>query len=94
MCQISVLIYDVYILFKTDFTPHSEHLLCLQGGYMAAKVSKLQEQFKLDAPKEKQKEGSSSNIFCGVSIYVNGYTGNCALCKVLLKNTCSELHRI
>lgn len=52
---------------------------------MAAKVSKLQEQFKLDAPKEKQKEGSSSNIFCGVSIYVNGYTGNCVLCKVLLK---------
>lgn len=61
---------------------------------MAAKVSKLQEQFKLDAPKEKQKEGSSSNIFCGVSIYVNGYTGNTVLCKVLLKNTCSELHRI
>lgn len=50
---------------------------------MAAKVSKLHEQFKLDAPKEKQKEGSSSNIFCGVSIYVNGYTG-----KIL------ELHRI
>ncbi|XP_011606750.2 DNA repair protein REV1 isoform X1 [Takifugu rubripes] len=45
-----------------------------RGGYMAAKVSKLHEQFKLEAPKEKQKEGSSSNIFCGVSIYVNGYT--------------------
>lgn len=53
---------------------------------MAAKVSKLQEQFKLDARKEKQKEGSSSNIFCGVSIYVNGYTGNVVLCEVLLKN--------
>lgn len=61
---------------------------------MAAKVSKLQEQFKLDAPKEKQKEGLSSNIFCGVSIYVNGYTGNIMLCEVLLKITCSELHRI
>lgn len=59
---------------------------------MAAKVSKLQEQFKLDAPKEKQKEGLSSNIFCGVSIYVNGYTGKIVLCEVLLKITCSELH--
>uniref|UniRef100_A0A8C4HFH3 DNA repair protein REV1 n=1 Tax=Dicentrarchus labrax TaxID=13489 RepID=A0A8C4HFH3_DICLA len=45
-----------------------------RGGYMAAKVSKLDEQFKLDAPREKQKEGSCSNIFSGVSIYVNGYT--------------------
>ncbi|XP_038576785.1 DNA repair protein REV1 isoform X2 [Micropterus salmoides] len=44
------------------------------GGYMAAKVSKLDKQFKLDAPREKQKEGNSSNIFSGVSIYVNGYT--------------------
>lgn len=45
-----------------------------RGGYMAAKVSKLEEQFRLDAPREKQKEGSCSNIFSGVSIYVNGYT--------------------
>ncbi|KAM9804879.1 DNA repair protein REV1 [Neosynchiropus ocellatus] len=45
-----------------------------RGGYMAAKVSKLEEQFKLDAPKEKQKEGTCSKIFSGVSIYVNGYT--------------------
>uniref|UniRef100_A0A671XRT9 DNA repair protein REV1 n=1 Tax=Sparus aurata TaxID=8175 RepID=A0A671XRT9_SPAAU len=44
------------------------------GGYMAAKVSKLDEQFKLDAPREKQKDGSCSSIFSGVSIYVNGYT--------------------
>lgn len=42
---------------------------------MAAKVSKLDEQFKFDAPREKQKEGSCSNIFSGVAIYVNGYTG-------------------
>ncbi|CAG5865773.1 unnamed protein product [Menidia menidia] len=45
-----------------------------RGGYMAAKVSKLDEQFKLDAPREKQKEGASSSIFSGVAIYVNGYT--------------------
>lgn len=42
---------------------------------MAAKISKLDEQFKLDAPREKQKEGTCSNIFSGVAIYVNGYTG-------------------
>uniref|UniRef100_A0A8C9VLU8 DNA repair protein REV1 n=1 Tax=Scleropages formosus TaxID=113540 RepID=A0A8C9VLU8_SCLFO len=41
---------------------------------MAAKVSKLEEQFKLDAPREKQKEGTSSTIFRGVAIYVNGLT--------------------
>ncbi|XP_034069694.1 LOW QUALITY PROTEIN: DNA repair protein REV1 [Gymnodraco acuticeps] len=45
-----------------------------RGGYMAAKLSKLDEQFKLDAPREKQKDGSCSTIFSGVSIYVNGYT--------------------
>ncbi|RXM99555.1 DNA repair protein REV1 [Acipenser ruthenus] len=45
-----------------------------RGGYMAAKVCKLEEQFKLDAPKQQQKEGISSNIFSGVAIYVNGYT--------------------
>uniref|UniRef100_A0A669F9N8 DNA repair protein REV1 n=1 Tax=Oreochromis niloticus TaxID=8128 RepID=A0A669F9N8_ORENI len=45
-----------------------------KGGYMAAKVSKLDEQFRLDAPREKQKEGASSSIFTGVAIYVNGYT--------------------
>ncbi|XP_026151740.1 DNA repair protein REV1 isoform X1 [Mastacembelus armatus] len=44
------------------------------GGYMAAKVSKLDEQFRLAAPREKQKEGTWSNIFSGVAIYVNGYT--------------------
>ncbi|XP_051814390.1 DNA repair protein REV1 [Acanthochromis polyacanthus] len=45
-----------------------------RGGYMAAKVSKLDEQFKLDAPREKRKEGACSSIFSGVAIYVNGYT--------------------
>lgn len=45
-----------------------------RGGYMAAKVTKLDEQFKLNATREKQKEGTSSSIFRGVAIYVNGYT--------------------
>ncbi|KAM4731152.1 LOW QUALITY PROTEIN: DNA repair protein REV1 [Anableps anableps] len=45
-----------------------------RGGYMAAKVTKLDEQFNLNATREKQKEGTSSSIFNGVSIYVNGYT--------------------
>ncbi|XP_054643091.1 DNA repair protein REV1 isoform X2 [Dunckerocampus dactyliophorus] len=40
---------------------------------MAAKVSKLDEQFKSDAPREQQR-GGSTNIFTGVAIYVNGYT--------------------
>ncbi|AWP13347.1 putative DNA repair protein REV1 [Scophthalmus maximus] len=48
--------------------------VCVQGGYMAAKVSKLDEQFKLDAPREKQKQGICSHLFSGVAIYVNGYT--------------------
>lgn len=46
---------------------------------MAAKVSKLDEQFKLDAPREK-----CSDIFSGVSIYVNGYTGKNSLFGLLL----------
>uniref|UniRef100_A0A672QFP1 DNA repair protein REV1 n=1 Tax=Sinocyclocheilus grahami TaxID=75366 RepID=A0A672QFP1_SINGR len=45
-----------------------------RGGYMAAKISKLEEQFQKDAPREKQKDGMSSCIFSGVAIYVNGYT--------------------
>ncbi|XP_063069765.1 DNA repair protein REV1 isoform X2 [Engraulis encrasicolus] len=45
-----------------------------RGGYMAAKVSKLEEQFQCDAPREKQKDGHCSRIFSGVAIYVNGYT--------------------
>ncbi|KAM6985104.1 DNA repair protein REV1 [Aplochiton taeniatus] len=49
-----------------------------RGGYMAAKVSKLEEQFKLEAPREKQNEVACSNIFSGVAIYVNGYTDPCA----------------
>ncbi|XP_046518998.1 DNA repair protein REV1 isoform X6 [Equus quagga] len=42
------------------------------GGYMAAKVQKLEEQFRSDATM--QKDGTSSTIFSGVAIYVNGYT--------------------
>lgn len=44
------------------------------GGYISAKVQKLDQQFRLDAPVQQQHEGTSSNIFNGVSIYVNGYT--------------------
>lgn len=39
---------------------------------MAAKVQKLEEQFRSDAAK--QKDGTASAIFSGVAIYVNGYT--------------------
>ncbi|MEE6470423.1 hypothetical protein FKM82_008964 [Ascaphus truei] len=46
----------------------------LQGGYKVAKVQKLEEQFRSDAPVQQNKDGTSSAIFNGVSIYVNGYT--------------------
>ncbi|GAB1284904.1 DNA repair protein REV1 [Apodemus speciosus] len=42
------------------------------GGYMAAKVQKLEEQFRSDSVQ--QKDGTASAIFSGVAIYVNGYT--------------------
>ncbi|XP_060785615.1 DNA repair protein REV1 isoform X2 [Neoarius graeffei] len=45
-----------------------------RGGYMAVKVTKLEEQFMRDAPREKEKQGICSSIFSGVAIYVNGYT--------------------
>ena len=44
---------------------------------MAAKVSKLDEQFKMDAPREKQKDGACSSIFAGVAIYVKCFHGKC-----------------
>lgn len=43
----------------------------LQGGYMDAKKSKLEEQFAEDALKNPYKE---SNLFTGISIFVNGLT--------------------
>lgn len=48
----------------------SEHL---QGGYMAAKISKLENQYanELMAGAEKER---ISNIFSGIAIFVNGYT--------------------
>jgi hypothetical protein len=43
---------------------------------MAAKKAKLQEQFSEDAAKEGSiQSNASSNIFHGVAIFVNGYTG-------------------
>uniref|UniRef100_A0A8C5P6Q6 DNA repair protein REV1 n=1 Tax=Leptobrachium leishanense TaxID=445787 RepID=A0A8C5P6Q6_9ANUR len=41
---------------------------------MPAKVQKLDDQFRSDAPLMQQKDGISSSIFNGVAIYVNGYT--------------------
>lgn len=42
---------------------------------MAAKAFKLDEQFRQEAPRERQKEGAGSEMFRGVAIFVNGYTG-------------------
>ncbi|XP_050777552.1 DNA repair protein REV1 isoform X6 [Gopherus flavomarginatus] len=44
------------------------------GGYMSAKVQKLEDQFQSDAAIQHQKDGTSSTIFSGVAIYVNGFT--------------------
>ena len=46
------------------------------GGYMAAKKTKLQEQFT-ESIKEQYQQGQQlkKGIFDGVAIFVNGYTG-------------------
>ncbi|KYO41427.1 DNA repair protein REV1 isoform A [Alligator mississippiensis] len=44
------------------------------GGYMSAKVKKLEDQFCSDAVIQQQKDGTSTGIFSGVAIYVNGFT--------------------
>ncbi|NWH64093.1 REV1 protein, partial [Geococcyx californianus] len=44
------------------------------GGYMSAKVKKLEDQFRSDSAVQHQKDGNSSSIFSGVAIYVNGFT--------------------
>ncbi|XP_025063017.1 DNA repair protein REV1 isoform X6 [Alligator sinensis] len=44
------------------------------GGYMSAKVKKLEDQFCADAVIQQQKDGTSTGIFSGVAIYVNGFT--------------------
>ena len=41
-----------------------------QGGYMAAKISKLENQYS----NEGKGEEKESNVFSGVAIFVNGYT--------------------
>ncbi|XP_077152658.1 DNA repair protein REV1 [Ranitomeya variabilis] len=43
-------------------------------GYIAAKSLKLDQQFRIDAPLQQEKDGTATSIFTGVSIYVNGYT--------------------
>lgn len=53
----------------------SEHEDQSHGGYMSEKVRKLEEQFRSDAPTNKEKSGTSTDIFRGVTIHVNGYTG-------------------
>ncbi|KAM6140751.1 DNA repair protein REV1 isoform 3-T3 [Pterocles gutturalis] len=44
------------------------------GGYMSAKVKKLEDQFRTDSAIQHQRDGNSSSIFSGVAIYVNGFT--------------------
>lgn len=66
----------------------------LKGGYMEAKKTKLQEQFKIEAAKQSGADGETQ-IFKGIAIFVNGYTGNsmvhvvfivCAKQRSILRN--------
>lgn len=45
--------------------------VCFQGGYMDAKIAKLEEQFNEEASKNPYKQ---SDLFAGISIFVNGLT--------------------
>ncbi len=45
---------------------------------MSAKIQKLERQFTDETPAEIVRQGSSSSIFKGVAIFVNGYTGQFA----------------
>lgn len=58
---------DVYLRFDKQLY----NILDLQGGYMDAKKSKLEEQFAEDALKNPYKQ---SDLFAGISIFVNGLT--------------------
>lgn len=49
-------------------------LSLLQGGYMNAKISKLENQFEKEKVSAKEQNEKLSDIFYGVSIFVNGYT--------------------
>jgi hypothetical protein len=50
------------------------HLYCSpqDGGYMGAKKSKLEEQYREEAAKNDMFK--ESDLFAGISIFVNGYT--------------------
>lgn len=51
---------------------------------MAAKIQKLQNQFREDTPGEGLEKGPITNIFKGISIFVNGYTSK-SMSKVILE---------
>lgn len=56
-----------------------------QGGYMEAKKTKLEEQFALDTMRNPYKE---SDLFSGISIFVNGLTNPSAdeLKRIMMRN--------
>lgn len=61
MGMFTLLLYDVTFLYM---------FFILKGGYMAAKISKLENQYV----NEGQEGEKLSNIFSSVAIFVNGYT--------------------
>jgi DNA repair protein REV1 len=60
----------------------------LQGGYMAAKISKLENQYLNEQFNEVQEDDKLSNIFSSVAIFVNEYTNPTAeeLKRIMLAN--------
>jgi DNA repair protein REV1 len=60
----------------------------LQGGYMAAKISKLENQYLNEQFNEVQEDDKLSNVFSKVAIFVNGYTCPTAeeLKRIMLAN--------
>lgn len=53
------------------------------GGYMSAKIQKLENQFLDDAEGgPSASESKEPPIFKGISVFVNGYTGNAAAVNI------------
>lgn len=56
---------------KRRFVEKPEDENGFEGGYMACKIAKLEDQFKKNAAKSSTLK---SNLFEGISVFVNGYT--------------------
>ncbi len=67
--------YVINIYFRIQNLCLINYYLILQGGYMGAKKAKLDQQINHKNGIE-EAGALGSGIFNGISIYINGYTGN------------------